>query len=96
MLRNRLQKRADRLAAEVGPLGHRVFTDSAPVLEAELARRSGQGWRGKHTLILSREGGSMFSLGEIYIPHPGSSMRVAASRISPSNTTARFRWSCGR
>ena len=67
VLRNRLQKLADRLAAEVGPLGHRVFTDSAPVLEAELARRSGQGWRGKHTLILSREGGSMFFLGEIYV-----------------------------
>ncbi|MEZ5700720.1 MAG: tRNA epoxyqueuosine(34) reductase QueG [Burkholderiaceae bacterium] len=50
-----------------GPLGHRVFTDSAPVLEAELARRSGQGWRGKHTLVLNREGGSMFFLGEIYV-----------------------------
>jgi len=46
---------------------HRVFTDSAPVLEAELARRSGQGWRGKHTLVLNREGGSMFFLGEIYV-----------------------------
>jgi epoxyqueuosine reductase len=44
-----------------------VFTDSAPVLEAELAARSGQGWRGKHTLLLSREAGSMFFLGEIYI-----------------------------
>ncbi|MGM9425530.1 tRNA epoxyqueuosine(34) reductase QueG [Hydrogenophaga sp. MI9] len=67
VLRNRLQQLAERIAAAVGPLGHRVFTDSAPVLEAELARRSGQGWRGKHTLILSREGGSMFFLGEIYV-----------------------------
>ena len=67
VLRNRLQKLAERIAAEVGPFGHRVFTDSAPVLEAELAQRSGQGWRGKHTLILSREGGSMFFLGEIYV-----------------------------
>ncbi|MCU0925089.1 MAG: tRNA epoxyqueuosine(34) reductase QueG [Hydrogenophaga sp.] len=67
VLRHRLQKLADKIAAEVGPLGHRVFTDSAPVLEAELAGRSGQGWRGKHTLILSREGGSMFFLGEIYV-----------------------------
>jgi len=67
VLRQRLQKLADRLAAHVGPLGHRVFTDSAPVLEAELATRSGQGWRGKHTLVLSRTGGSMFFLGEIYI-----------------------------
>lgn len=67
VLRSRLQKLADRMADELGPFGHRVFTDSAPVLEAELARRSGQGWRGKHTLILSREGGSMFFLGEIYV-----------------------------
>jgi epoxyqueuosine reductase len=67
VLRARLQKLAERLAAQVGPLGHRVFTDSAPVLEAELATRSGQGWRGKHTLVLNREGGSMFFLGEIYV-----------------------------
>ncbi len=67
VLRGRLQKLADRIAAQVGPFGHRVFTDSAPVLEAELAARSGQGWRGKHTLVLSREAGSMFFLGEIYM-----------------------------
>ena len=67
VLRARLQKLAERIAAEVGPFGHRAFTDSAPVLEAELAARSGQGWRGKHTLVLSREAGSMFFLGEIYV-----------------------------
>ena len=70
VLRSRLQKLAERIAAHIGPFGHRAFTDSAPVLEAELARRSGQGWRGKHTLILSREGGSMFFLGEIYVDLP--------------------------
>ncbi|WP_137895950.1 tRNA epoxyqueuosine(34) reductase QueG [Ramlibacter sp. 2FC] len=67
VLRARLQKLQSRIADEVGPFGHRVFTDSAPVLEAELAARSGQGWRGKHTLVLSREAGSMFFLGEIYV-----------------------------
>jgi epoxyqueuosine reductase len=67
VLRARLQQLADRLADAVGPLGHRVFTDSAPVLEVELATRSGIGWRGKHTLVLSREAGSMFFLGEIYV-----------------------------
>ncbi|HSI47981.1 MAG TPA: tRNA epoxyqueuosine(34) reductase QueG [Ideonella sp.] len=67
VMRARLQQLADRLAAQVGPLGHRVFTDSAPVLEVELASRSGIGWRGKHTLTLSREAGSMFFLGEIYV-----------------------------
>ena len=67
VLRARLQKLCDRIAANIGPFGHRVFTDSAPVLEAELAARSGQGWRGKHTLLLNREAGSMFFLGEIYV-----------------------------
>ena len=66
-LRQRLQRLADHLQALAGPVGHRVFTDSAPVLEVELATRSGIGWRGKHTLALHRDGGSMFFLGEIFI-----------------------------
>lgn len=70
VLRARLQKLADRIAQAIGPFGHRVFTDSAPVLEVELASRSGQGWRGRHTLVLNREGGSMFFLGEIYVDLP--------------------------
>ena len=70
VVRARLQKLSDQIAALVGPFGHRVFTDSAPVLEAELASRSGQGWRGKHTLVLSREAGSTFFLGEIYVDFP--------------------------
>ncbi len=67
VLRSRLQQLSDRIARQMGPFGHRVFTDSAPVLECELAARSGQGWRGKHTLVLDREAGSMFFLGEIYV-----------------------------
>ena len=67
VIRSRLQKLAERIASHVGLFGHRAFTDSAPVLEAELAARSGQGWRGKHTLLLNREAGSMFFLGEIYV-----------------------------
>lgn len=50
-----------------GDVGGRVFCDSAPVLEVELARRAGLGWRGKHTLLLSRERGSMFFLGTLYL-----------------------------
>ncbi len=67
LLRQRLQALANQLQQAVGPLGHRVFTDSAPLLEAELACRSGIGWRGKHTLVLHRDAGSMFFLGEICI-----------------------------
>ena len=70
VLRARLQKLAERIAARVGPLGFRVFTDSAPVMEAELATRSGLGWRGKHTLVLHRDAGSMFFLGEIFLDLP--------------------------
>jgi epoxyqueuosine reductase len=67
VLRQRLRTLGERVQAEVGPLGLRAFTDSAPVLEAELAVRSGQGWRGKHTLVLDRDGGSMFFLGELFV-----------------------------
>lgn len=67
VMRSRLQKLALRIEKTVGTYGYRVFTDSAPVLEVELASRSGQGWRGKHTLLLNRQAGSMFFLGEIYI-----------------------------
>jgi epoxyqueuosine reductase len=70
VLRSRLQKLAERLADEVDPFGHRVFTDSAPVLEVELAARAGLGWRGKHTLALAREAGSTFFLGEIFVDLP--------------------------
>ncbi len=67
VLRTRLQALAERIAQDIGPFGHRVFTDSAPVLEVELASKSGLGWRGKHTLALSREAGSMFFLGELFV-----------------------------
>jgi epoxyqueuosine reductase len=73
VLRNRLDALAQQvdalLADTLKPEGfeYRAFTDSAPVLEAELATRSGQGWRGKHTLVLNREAGSMFFLGEIFL-----------------------------
>jgi epoxyqueuosine reductase len=70
VLRTRLQALADRIAQDIGPFGHRVFTDSAPVFEVELASKSGLGWRGKHTLALSREAGSMFFLGEIFVDLP--------------------------
>jgi len=67
VLRARLQRLADRIADAIGPFGHRVFTDSAPVMEVDLAQRAGLGWRGKHTLLLSRDGGSMFFLGELFV-----------------------------
>jgi len=67
VLRARLQALADRMTAELGAFHYRVFTDSAPVMEVSLAARSGLGWRGKHTLLLSREAGSLFFLGELFV-----------------------------
>lgn len=66
VLRARLQRLADRIEEEAGPFHYRAFTDSAPVLEVELAARAGLGWRGKHTLLLNRSAGSWFFLGELY------------------------------
>ena len=70
VLRSRLQQLADKIAAQIGPFGYRVFTDSAPVMEVALAEKAGLGWRGKHSLLLSREAGSMFFLGEILVDLP--------------------------
>ncbi len=70
LLRSRLAQLAQRIEREIGAFGHRVYTDSAPVLEVELAAKSGLGWRGKHTLLLSRDAGSYFFLGEIYTDLP--------------------------
>jgi len=70
VLRSRLQRLADRIEDTAGEFGYRVFTDSAPVLEVALAAKAGLGWRGKHTLLLTREAGSYFFLGEIFTDLP--------------------------
>jgi len=67
VLRAKLQALADRMTAELGAFHYRVFTDSAPVMEVSLASMGGLGWRGKHTLLLSRDAGSMFFLGELFV-----------------------------
>lgn len=66
VLRGRLQRLAEAIAAEIGPFGYRVFTDSAPVMEKPLAANAGLGWIGKHTNLIHRHAGSWFFLGEIY------------------------------
>ncbi|MBU3539902.1 tRNA epoxyqueuosine(34) reductase QueG [Polynucleobacter sp. UB-Tiil-W10] len=70
VLRSRLQEFAELIEERIGKLGYRVFTDSAPLMEVELARKAGLGWRGKHTLLLNRESGSTFFLGEILVDVP--------------------------
>ncbi|MDH3439249.1 MAG: tRNA epoxyqueuosine(34) reductase QueG [Gammaproteobacteria bacterium] len=70
VLRSRLKRLAARIEAVVGPFGHRVFVDSAPVLEKPLAEKAGLGWIGKHTNLINREAGSWFFLGELYVDIP--------------------------
>jgi epoxyqueuosine reductase len=66
LLRGRLRRLAQRIQADIGPFGHRVLVDSAPVLEKPLAEKAGLGWIGKHTNLLNRRAGSWFFLGELY------------------------------
>ncbi len=70
LMRNRLQRLAETVQAEIGPFGHRAFTDSAPVLERALARNAGLGWIGKHTCLIDKDGGSWFFLGELFVDIP--------------------------
>ena len=69
LMRARLLKLSERIAAEIGPFQARPFSDSAPVLEVALASRASLGWRGKHTLLLDRRGSWRF-LGELFTDLP--------------------------
>lgn len=70
LLRQRLKKLGDRIQEYCGELNFRPFVDSAPIMERPLAAKAGLGWVGKHSLILNREAGSWFFLGELLIDLP--------------------------
>jgi epoxyqueuosine reductase len=70
-----------RFACEV-----KVFVDTAPVMEKPLAQRSGIGWQGKHTNLVSQCHGSWLLLGEIY----------TTMNLQPDATTADHCGSCSR
>ncbi len=70
VIRSMLKHLALKIEAEVGPFGHRVFTDSAPVMEKAIAEKAGLGWIGKHSNVLNSKAGSYFFLGEIYTDLP--------------------------
>ncbi|XXN62907.1 tRNA epoxyqueuosine(34) reductase QueG [Enterobacter ludwigii] len=70
VLRNRLKKLGEMIQAHCGELNFRPFVDSAPILERPIAAKAGLGWTGKHSLILNREAGSWFFLGELLIDLP--------------------------
>jgi epoxyqueuosine reductase len=95
VMRNRLQHLSEKIQAEIGAFGYRVFTDSAPVLEVELAQKAGIGWRGKHTLLLQRDAGSLFFLGEIYVDVPLPTDAETSPEIAPE-TPGSHCGSCAR
>lgn len=80
VLRGRLRTLARRIEDRIGPFGHRVFVDSAPVLEKALAEKAGVGWIGKHTNLINRDHGSWFFLGELYTDLPLPVDRPEVSR----------------
>jgi epoxyqueuosine reductase len=92
VMRARLQQLAERIEGEIGKYGYRVFTDSAPVLEVELAHKAGVGWRGKHTLLLERDAGSLFFLGEIYVDIP----LPTDAEVEPERATREAGAHCGQ
>ena len=79
VVRQRLQRLAERIAEALGPFGYRVFCDSAPVMEVELARKAGLGWRGKHTLLIEPSRGSTFFLGSLLTDLPLAPERPASA-----------------
>lgn len=70
VMRKRLQQLAERIQQAIGPLGYRAFVDSAPVLEKAFAQQAGLGWIGKNTLLINRQAGSWFFLGELFVDLP--------------------------
>lgn len=70
MMRKRLKALARKVENKTGPMGYRVFVDSAPVLEKALAEKSGLGWIGKHSNLINKQAGSWFFLGEIFTDLP--------------------------
>ena len=70
MMRNRLKKLGQKIETQVEGLSARPFVDSAPVMERPLAEKAGLGWVGKHSLIINKDAGSFFFLGELLVNIP--------------------------
>ncbi|WP_105214858.1 tRNA epoxyqueuosine(34) reductase QueG [Pseudoalteromonas sp. T1lg22] len=70
LMRNRIKKLGERISEQVESLGFRPFVDSAPVLERQLAAKAGLGFTGKHSLIIDKQAGSWFFLGELFVDIP--------------------------
>lgn len=85
LMRNRLQKLANKIQTAIGDYHYRAFVDSAPVLEKAIAEQAGLGWIGKHSNLINRTAGSWFFLGEIYTDLPLPSDSPTANHCGACN-----------
>ena len=67
IIKDKLKKLFDEIRNEVGHINGRVFVDSAPILEKAWAKKSGLGWIGKNTNLISKKSGSFFFIAEIIV-----------------------------
>lgn len=67
VIKDKLYLLVEKLRLEVGDFGGRVFVDSAPVLEKAWAQKSGAGWIGKNSNLITRKAGSYFFLSELIL-----------------------------
>lgn len=70
LMRKRLKQLGDKLKAHCESFNYRPFVDSAPILERPLAEKAGLGWVGKHSLVINKQAGSWFFLGELLVDIP--------------------------
>lgn len=94
LVRKRLKQLGEKISQHCENFNYRPFVDSAPILERPLAEKAGLGWVGKHSLIINKDAGSWFFLGELLvnIPLPCDNKSenncgacVACIKICPTN-----------
>lgn len=67
VIKRKLQELLDFIQQEVGEVEGRLFVDSAPVMDKAWAKKSGLGWIGKNSNLISRGAGSFFFIGELLL-----------------------------
>ncbi len=67
VIKAKLKDFLDRIQEHIGEVNGRAFVDSAPVLEKAWAAKSGLGWIGKHSNLLSKKVGSFYFIAELII-----------------------------
>ena len=67
IIKNKLKTLLNEMRNEIGDIDGRVFVDSAPILERAWAKKSGLGWIGKNTNLISKKTGSFFFIAEIIV-----------------------------